>query len=66
MPGPKKGEGGRPRAVSLPGESPSDGNPELKLRIPRDLMPWVRAQGGQRFILELLQNKKKEDADDGG
>jgi len=61
MPGPAKGEGGRPRTLSAPGETPSDGNPELKLRIPRDLIGWVRAMGSQRFILEILREKKSEE-----
>lgn len=61
MPGPAKGEGGRPRTLSLPGDPKSEGNPELKLRVPRDLIGWVRAMGGQRFILEILRKKKSEE-----
>lgn len=45
--------------VTSPGEPKSEGNPELKLRVPRDLIGWVRAMGGQRFVLEILRKERE-------
>lgn len=50
---------GRPsgtRKVSREGEA--YGGSQLLLRLPADLHAWVREQGGQRYVMALLQRER--------
>ena len=42
---------GRPRVVD---RKPSEGRPELKLRLEANLMEWVRGKGGQEYLRRLV------------
>lgn len=49
---------GRPRSVSSPGEAHSEGQPEVRCRVPRHVSDWVGDQGAGwlcRLVLEAYR-----------
>ena len=50
---------GRPRIY--PVGVARDGAPLLTMRIPPDLLEWVRARGGSTFVRELLEERRRSE-----
>ena len=45
---------GRPRTVSRVEDPPANGQPQLRVRVPREAAAWVETQGGSNFLRGLI------------